>query len=444
MVPPVTTQSAPILSALCALVFLAFGAALPAQFGANYRDDAIRYGSHTTHDKIAKLQQGIKAGKVNLRFDDRTGYLPALLAHLSVPVTSQTLVFSKTSFQIHKIAPGNPRAVYFGDEVYVGYVPTGSVLEITAMDAQRGPIFYTLDQTQAAKPKIVRRTSDCLTCHGGSRTANWPGHLIRSVYTKPTGDIETRTGSFVTTQTSPFEKRWGGWYVTGTHGTMRHMGNSKVTDSTLPVKLDLEKGANLTDLSSRFPTRQYLSPHSDIVALMVLEHQTEMHNLIAQATYRVRVALHRQRSKNRILKLPLEQIDQHTTQIIRDAASKVLEYMLCKNEQTFPSPIRGTSKFSDEFSALGPKDPKGRSLRELDLNKRLFRYPCSYLIYSPSFDAMPKQVLERVYLRLWRILTGMIGRHSWRLTRNQRQAILDILLATKHNLPASFKPTVVR
>jgi len=418
--------------------------ALPAQFGANYRGAPIHYGKHTTHEQIATLQQRLEAGEVSLRFDETSGYLPALLTYLGVPISSQVLVFSKTSLQIHQISPANPRAVYFGDEVYVGYVPDGEVLEITAMDPQRGPVFYSLDQARAPQPKIQRRTADCLTCHGGSRTGHWPGNLVRSVYTRSGGNVDTRVGSWVTTQDSPFHERWGGWYVTGTHGKMRHMGNIEVLDPINASRKDLEEGANVTDLRGRFPGGRHLSPHSDIVALMVMEHQAEMHNRIARATYRVRAALHRQRSKNERLGVSPELLDEPTTRVMRDAGSEVLDYLLFKHEADLPSPVQGTSAFSKEFSAIGPRDAKGRSLRDLDLNTRMFQYPCSYLIYSPSFDAMPKQVLERVYLRLWRILTGKIGRRSWRLTRAQRQAILDILLATKPDLPPLFKPTIVR
>jgi hypothetical protein len=210
------------------------------------------------------------------------------------------------------------------------------------------------------------------------------------------------------------------------------------------VQFDRERGANVEDLTRRLAVDKYLTPHSDIVSLMVLEHQTQMHNLIARAGYRVRAAQHRQRTRNKLFGKPREHVDANTRRVISDAAGQVLEHLLFKNEIALPSAVRGTAGFTKTFAALGPRDTKGRSLRELELKTRLFRYPCSYVIYSPSFDAMPKVVLDRVYTRLWRILTGRIGRRSWRLSREQRQTILDILLATKRDLPGEFRAMVVR
>ena len=316
----------------------------------------------------------------------------------------------------------------------------------------RGPIFYTLDQGRADPPLFRRRMGECLTCHGAERTANWPGHVVRSVYPEADGQPSQVTPSFVTTHDSPLARRWGGWYVTGTHGDQRHMGNVRLarpsaarSESSAGAKeLDTEAGANVTDLAGRVATDRYISPHSDIVALMVLEHQTQMHNLLSRASYRARCAQHRQTATNSALGRPLDHVSALTRREIREAAADVLEYLLFKNEAPLEGEIRGTSTFAADFVARGPRDDRGRSLREFDLKTRLFRYPCSYVIYSPSFDALPEPVLDIVYTRLWRILTGQFGRRSWGLPREQRQAILDILLATKPGLPADWRSVEVR
>jgi len=413
------------------------------QLGDEYKAAPIHYDRPTTNDPIAKLVERIAKAEVVLERDEHSGFLTSLLRALDVPISSQGLVFSKTSFQNRIISPQNPRALYFGDEVYVGYVPGGGVLEITAMDPEQGPIFYTLDQRKD-HAEFTRQADSCLRCHGTARTEGWPGNLIRSVHPDRAGNPTVRLGSFVTTQDSPFAQRWGGWYVTGTHGELRHLGNATFALDARPSRLDLDSGANVTDLSDRFDTRRYPSPHSDIVALMVLEHQTQMHNLIARASYRVRRALYLQAEINKALGDDEDYVSDATRSVLKDAAGDLVEYMLFKHEARLPSEVRGTSKFAEEFAKRGPRDSSGRSLRELDLTTRLFRYPCSYLIYSPAFDALPAPVLGRVYTRLWRVLTGKFGRRAWKLPRETRQAILDILLATKRGLPDYWKPVTVR
>ena len=103
--------------------------------------------------------------------------------------------------------------------------------------------------------------------------------------------------------------------------------------------------------------------------------------------------------------------------------------------------VRGTSSFSQEFTARGPQDQQGRSLRQFDLKTRVFRYPCSYLIYSDCFDALPEPVLERVYQRLWDVLTGEDEAEKFaHLSAADRTAILEILRDTKDGLPDYWQP----
>lgn len=409
-----------------------------AQVAAPYEVPPIDYGKGPTRDPVARLVDSLGAKDRALAHDESTGYLRALLAALDIPVTSQVLVFSKTSFQNSRISPQNPRAVYFGDEAYVGFVPGGAVLEISAMDPEKGPIFYTLEQTKTSKPVIARRTTECLTCHASARTQYWPAHLVRSVYPTRQGHPRTSEGSFLTTHESPFRQRWGGWYVTGRHGAMRHLGNLTLDEAETALTVDRDRGANVTDLTPHIDTARYLTKGSDIVALMVLEHQTHMHNVLARAGYVVRRALYLQRAANRALGDPEDRMTAVTKRVIHRAADEVVEALMFKNEARLKEPVEGTSTFAATFATRGPRDEAGRSLRALDLKERLFRYPCSYLIYSPSFDALPKPLLARVYDRLGRVLSGHASRRAWGITRAQRTAILEILLATKNGVPASW------
>ena len=261
-------------------------------------ENVIRYQSTPPNDLVARLQHRLDSGEATLNFEEPRGYLLSVLAELKIPLSSQTLVFSKTSFQQKLITPTTPRALYFNDDVYVGWVPGGEVVEVASVDPMQGTMFYTLDQRRLARPKFVRR-EECMQCHASLKTIGVPGLLLRSVFPGPDGTPLFRAGSFDTDQTSPLKERWGGWYVTGTHGSQRHMGNVCVRDKDHPDLLDPESGANLTSLQSRLDLSAYVSPNSDLVALMILAHQTHLHNLISRVNWETRLALHEQASSNK-------------------------------------------------------------------------------------------------------------------------------------------------
>ena len=244
----------------------------------------LEYSKSTPENAVSRLQQQLESGKTSLTYDADFGYLPALLNALQIPKSSQMFVFSKTSLQRQRITPKTPRALYFNDEVYVGYCHQGDVLEISTTDPKLGTVFYTLDQQRDEKPRFHRQDDTCLICHASSQNQGFPGLLVRSLYADAEGFPLLASGSYRTDQTSPFAQRWGGWYVTGTHGKQVHMGNLIVHGRSVPEDVDNRAGQNVTDLSKLFTTSMYLTPHSDIVALMVLEHQAEMHNCLTRAT----------------------------------------------------------------------------------------------------------------------------------------------------------------
>ena len=427
-----------IVATLMTVWQLAGSAAVHGQL--DFEREPIRYAHADVNDPIARLERKIDDGEYEFEYDEKVGYLKSLLEALDVPVSSQMLVFSKTSFQLRLITPRRPRALYYSDDVYVGFVQRGDVLEISSVDPNQGAIFYTLKQEKVDKPRFVRDRGNCLTCHASSRTQNVPGHLVRSVYPALDGQPHYGAGTFLTNHASPLEERWGGWYVTGTHGRQRHMGNALANDSDRPDLMDREGGANLEELTELVSTKPYLSDHSDIVALMVLEHQTEMHNLITSANYTTRVALHQSRSMNKILERPEDYISESTQRRIDGAAEKLVQYMLFANEVALTDRIAGTSGFAKEFAARGPRDSQGRSLRDFDLQKRIFKYPCSYLIYSAAFDGLPSKAKSRVYQRLWDVLSGSNTDEAYsNLTAEDRLAILEILRETKQDLPDYWK-----
>lgn len=430
------SPSARSLLAILAICFATQAAF--AQIGFDH--EPIQYSSADVADPVARLQRSLDASQTKLEHEDAQGYLKSVLQALDVPVSSQVLVFSKTSFQQQKISPSSPRALYFNDDVYVGCVRYGDVLEFSSVDPQQGAVFYTLSQDPSDKPKFLRDGGNCLTCHASSRTHDVPGHLVRSVYPSASGLPNFGAGTFTTTQASPLSERWGGWYVTGTHGKQRHMGNVLARDRERPDFLDVEAGANRTELPELVNPEACLSPHSDIVALMVLEHQTEMHNLITLASYTARSALYQNASMNKILDRPAEFLSESTERRIRTAADDVVAHMLFADEIELTDPIRGTSNFAEEFAARGPFDSHGRSLRQFDLEKRMFKFPCSYLIYSASFEKLPPEVKGQIYRKLWEVLTGVNQDKKFaRLSADDRQAILEILRETKKDLPGYWR-----
>ncbi len=401
----------------------------------------ISYSTATPDNCVSDLQARLDAGEFRLTYDARHGYLLDLLRGLQVPVDSQVLVFSKTSFQIRRISPRTPRAIYFNDDVYVGYCQSGDVIEVSVADPLLGAVFYTVDQDPGERPRFVRRVDDCLVCHSSSRTGGVPGHLVRSLYVDVTGSPILSSGSRIVDHTTPFSQRWGGWYVTGTHGRQTHLGNLIISGRRLTEPVDNSAGQNLTRLDTYIDVDRYLTPHSDLVALMVLEHQTLVHNRITKASYATRQALAYEEMMNRVLENPPGTRLESTTRRIQSAGDKLVEALLFVGEAPLTEPVRGTSGFAQRFAQAGPHDSKGRSLRDLDLRRRLLRYPCSYLIYSDAFERLPSQMHDYVWKRLGEILSGGDTSDKFaHLSAADRRAIREILSETKRGQASFLSP----
>ena len=402
--------------------------------------DPIRYSAATPRNAVAALEERLAKGTAKLEYETGRGYLRSLLRALDVPESSQVLVFSKTSLQRERISPRTPRAIYFNDEVLVGFCNRGRVMEISAADEAIGTAFYTIDQAPEERPVIERQTDSCLLCHSSSANQGFPGHLVRSLYVDRQGNPLLASGSFRTDHASPLAERWGGWYVTGTSGRQKHMGNMICSGSGRPETIDNADGVNVVDLKDRFKTSMYLTPHSDIVALMVLEHQAGMLNRLARAGMETRMALHYQRELNKALGQPADEPSESAGRASVASATRSSSTCSLATRLRLTDRITGTSSFASDFAARGPRDSKGRSLRDFDLKTRLFRYPCSYLIYSRAFDSLPGEVKEYIYQRLWEILNGRgTGKDDPRLSSEDRKAIVEILRETKRDLPDYWK-----
>ena len=457
-----------------------------------FSDAPINYRSNDLSDPVSQLQQKLEQGKVSLVYEPEHGYLRSVLQLLQVPIDSQTLVFSKTSFQYPKISPEHPRALYFNDDIYVGSVHEGKAIEIVSFDPRQGAIFYLLDERKVEKPAFQRAELDCTQCHIAAGTRGIPGVLLRSVYPTTTGTLVPGTKALITDQESPWSERWGGWYVTGDLAGGTHMGNAVVRDKKSAAETDAgaqgdaraagtsaetgstgasaaesttaatgaQGGTKLEPLGNAFDSSTYLSPDSDVVAHLVLAHQTQMHNLITLTNYKTRLALYSQADHSgdaassgttaSSANDPLANgpgadtaLSEATRRQFERPAEQLLRYLLFVNEATLPSagkvPVGASSAFAREFATRGPRDSKGRSLRDLDLTTRIFRYPCSYLVYSDSFAALPQPAKGYVYHRLLEVLSGQDQSKDFtRLTAVDRQAVLEILLETQHGLPQEW------
>lgn len=418
-----------VIAGLAILIGLAAATATAAD---DFELPPIRYSASTPDNPVSRLQTRLDTGEATLAWDDSVGWLSSVLAALDVPTSSQTLVFSKTSLQQTRISPRNPRALYFNDDVYVGYVRAGEVVEVSVADPALGTVFYSLQQVPGERPRFERRTEDCLLCHGSSQTRGVPGHIIRSVYPAPSGQPIFSAGSHRVDDSTPLADRWGGWYVTGRHGDQRHLGN--ITYASRPsTAADADPaGLNLTDLAGRFGTKGYLTAESDLVALSVLAHQAAAHNALTRASFDVRAALHREAALNRDLGQSADSRWPSTTTVLDGAAKALVECFLFCDEAPLAAPITGTTAFAAEFAAHGPADPQGRSLRQFDLERRLFRHPLSFLVYSASFDALPDELRARFWGRIDDVLTAADpGPRFAHLSADDRRAIRAILVATK-------------
>jgi len=425
----------PVLLVSCLFWQAALGADDP------FEKPPISYSSARPRDAITALGARMASGSLDLSGDERK-VVGTLLAALGIPASSQMLVFSKTSFQKDRIDPAHPRAVYFSDEVYVGWCP-GGLVEVAAVDPVLGPVFYSFDPHAAGPGKRFQREEDCLRCHGGTFVREIPGLLARSVFTDPAGQPLLEFGSELVDSTTPIEKRWGGWYVTAIRAGPRHRGNLIVTDGREPGVRELSVGANLKSLSKLVDTGPYLAPTSDVTALLVFEHQLSVQNALTRANQECLRMITYQTNLQRELKEPVtsEPNYESVQHVFSSAAQLVLDALLYKDEAPLPEGgVEGVGDFAKVFASHNSAAANRPSLKELDLHQRLFKYRCSYLIQSSTFAALQPTLRRRVLQRLYRVLTDLSPdpRYAY-LEPDERDKIRQIIVATVPNLPPVWK-----
>ena len=388
-------------------------------------DPAIQYSTAPPRNLVDDLNRRLQDGSARLTFDGRSGYLGSALQALNLPTNSQLLVYSQGSLQGRLVGESNPRAIFFGDRIALAWVRDGDLLEAAAHDDRSGIVFYTLEQRASERP-VFKREFRCLGCHMTGETSGIPGLLMFSSRPDPSGDrhmiiqpMDHRT---------PYEQRFGGWFVTGAARAMSHLGNRVAA-------LDGRQG-DVSSVDGLFGPDGYRAATSDVAALLTFSHQVHMTNLLTRASWEARAAdpaLHPGASGQ------IAAVEA----LMRGIASELVDYMLFVEEPPLPATVAGKSGFAERMSATGPRDRRGRSLYQLDLTRRLMKYPCSYLVYSPAFDALPPLAKLPIYERMWMVLSGEAADPRYRsLSRADRQAIVEILRDTKPDLPAYF--TAVR
>ena len=407
---------------------------------------AVDYSGPATHNRVWRMQQRIDSGELKLQWEPRWGYLRSVLQALDINPDSQVLVFSRTSLQVDHIGAATPRAIYFNDDTYVGWVQDSNLVEFTVIDANAGVVFFGLDNRQGAAVRMERDGGRCLTCHDtySMMGGGVPRVLAMSSPVLDPTDTRTFTSASDVDDRTPVAQRWGGWYVTGQSGRQTHFGNQPLREDKSSEYLRTHPHLNVKSLAGYFDTNAYLTDQSDIVALMVFEHQAFVQNLITRANYKVRSLMAREgrASASPHSWAEVEPRDQAQIKVMIEPLVRAL---FSADAAPFGDRMRGSSGFAERFSASGPRDHQGRSLRQLDLDSRLFRYPLSYLVYSEHFDALPEFVLDYIGQRIDAVLDGSDRSGiAARISEQDRMAMRQILDDTRPRIAQRLKAVAAR
>lgn len=382
--------------------------------------EPLKYSETPAGDRLAGLKKAIEDGETEWPQGDMLGVLRFVLKRLEVPESSQALVFSRTSLQNDRIGPGNPRALYFSPDAYVGYVPGGQI-EVIVHDGRLGSVFYTIERRGASGAVIERQSSACFSCHGTVRTEHVPGVLVRSVFPDEVGQSILRHGSELVDHRTPLADRWGGYYVTGRAG-VEHFGNLLFDEDEKPRRAGKD-GQEV--MEGRVDLNKYPRPTSDVVGLLVLEHQCRVHNLMIAAAMRYRRAVW----MAKVLDPDCDPGAGTAGQVAERGAQRIVEALLFKDEAELGDDVEGDEVFQREFAAQFPRAADGSSLADFRLYGRLFKNRCSYMVYSLAFRDLPELLRAAVLAGLKKALEGEAEEFEY-LKESERKRIRGILAET--------------
>ncbi|HEX2749278.1 MAG TPA: hypothetical protein VHM91_14820 [Verrucomicrobiales bacterium] len=366
----------------------------------------------------------VSKGEAQMPAGDEITVMRGLLKEFSVPVSSQMIVYSATSRQAI-ISPYRPRALYFTDELYIGYVPGGRI-EVASIDPQAGPVFHIFDFPRSERATVrADRSTRCMECHAGFDNHEIPKLVIDSVIVnRQGGALETwrteKSGHDV-----PLSERFGGWHLTGAASLGVNHGNTlgQMNQGKLTV-LDNPPGR-------LFSLDRYPLPTSDILPQLMHDHQAGFINLLTEAIYKVRELTTPEHGA--LTPADEKELDRH--------AADITAYMLFQKEAKLPpSGITGDPGFIRDFRENRKAIAGDHSLKEFDLKTRLMRYRCTYMIYTNYWANLPALVKDRCWQRLKVLLgpDGTSGTAPW-LPSVERAAIRKILGGTLEESPKEWK-----
>ena len=382
------------------------------------------YWKRTPNDRFSKFKVALEAGTVKLDASSEQSFLLSLLRALEIPPTSQMLVFSTTSLQLSLISPRNPRAIYFNEDVYIGYVPGGKV-EVISTDPDLGPVFYIFDipRQEGLVPRIERATR-CMNCHAGDEMGWLPGILIKSVIPGTIGGSLESFRQEITGHAVPLTLRFGGWHVTGAGNFTNHWGN--IIGQSSPqglVKYPILPGR-------QFNFARYPVATSDFLAHLLHEHQAGFVNRAVEAIYKTRSFLDEGQGKLSLA---------HSTELEKQARL-FTRYLLFADEVSLPmGGVTGDAALKADFLKGRRVTRAGISLKDFDLRTKMFLNRCSYMIYSSAFQGLPPMMKGLVYKRLGEALNTTIPDKEYvYLPAAEKLAIRQILRETMSDLPKGW------
>lgn len=393
-----------------------------------FREAPHKYLEYSPDDRFARLQKALQKNEVKLDTADDKTFLASVLKALDVPVSSQLLVFSASSLQSEIINPRNPRALYFNEDTYIGYVPGGKV-EIIAMDPAMGAMFYIFERLRpGGGVPAITRSDKCFNCHAGNATRRVPGLIAESLLPMLSGaSLETYRRDEQGHQI-PLEKRFGGWHLTGQHhlkdeqNLSNLMGRTSSSRGFEKTRIEPGQMSNL-DL--------HLLPTSDILPHLVHEHQIGFENRVFHAAYVMRKLLADGRGM-----VPMAAKDE-----VEKLADELARYVLFADEAKLPSQgVEGDAAFIREFQRNKKAVSAGPSLKDFDLKTRIFKYRCSYMLYTDSWQKLPAALRERVYFKMGEGLREQNPNPAYaHLPVEEKLAIRAILKETLPGLPAWWR-----
>jgi hypothetical protein len=365
----------------------------------------------------------LSAGRIELDYSGEKAFVASLLKSLDIPAWSQMLLFSTTSLQLSLITPRTPRALFFNEDIYLGYV-VGGKIEIVSVDPDLGGVFYLFDIPRNGQPPRPERATRCMNCHAREDAGYVPGLVVKSVIPGPRGGSLESFRQEQSGHGVPLPQRFGGWYLTGTGGFTNHLANFYGLSTPQGiVRQPLQPGVT-------FNYDRYLVPGSDLLPQLVHEHQAGFVNRAVEATYRTRAYLAEGAGK----------LGAEHAGILDQQARSLTRYLLFADEVPLPKGgVAGDPEFKRDFASVRRLGPGGASLKDFDLRTRLFQHRCSHMIYSLAFQGLPPEMKQRVFARLAQALdTARPDKEFTYLPAAEKQTIRGILRATLPELPKSW------